>query len=82
MSGHPRWPGFNTKTGNPVVDNANRRLNKSMYQSTRETIKFTGYKNRKRKKALWRIEGGNYIKLWAAIMQQIAAEASLKKGQQ
>jgi len=68
---HPRWPGYDTKTGDPVRDNSARRANKRMYRSTRETLTFTGYKNRKRKKALWRVEGGNYIQLWAAVYNDL-----------
>jgi len=71
---HPRWPGYNTKSGDPVLDNAARRMNKRMYKSTQSKLKFAGYKNRKRKKALWRVEGGNYIRLWAAFATDLARQ--------
>ena len=75
---HPRWPGYNTKTGNPVIDNASRRDNKALYRMARGALKFTGYKNRKRKKQLWRVEGGNYIQIVASVASGIARERAAR----
>tara|TARA_R110002124_G_scaffold141828_1_gene306399 strand:+ start:553 stop:786 length:234 start_codon:yes stop_codon:yes gene_type:complete len=73
MSGHPRWPGFNSKTGDPARDNAARNLNRKMYRLARRKLRFIAA-GRKRKKALTRIEGGHYITLWASVYNAVAAE--------
>ena len=65
--GHPRWPGFDTKTGKPNFDNQARRMNRIFYRETKKGFRVTAG-NRKRKKHIKRIEGGRYIALWAAAI--------------
>jgi hypothetical protein len=67
---HPRWPGFDTKTGNPIFDNQSSRLNRHMYRYVQTNLKFKSA-GRKRKKQLKRVEGGNLCKLYAAVANQI-----------
>jgi len=74
--GHPRWPGFNSKTGDPVHDNASRNLNQKMYRSARRKLHFITPGGRRRKKYLTRVEGGNYITLWASVYNSIAADTT------
>ena len=71
---HPRWPGFDTKTGNPIIDNANHRLNRRMWRDlhSRLTVQAAG---RKRRKHIKRVEGGTYIQLVAQTMNRLAREA-------
>ena len=68
---HPRWPGFDTKTGDPVVDNVNRNSNRKLWRETQKHLKFTA-RSRKRKKHITRAEGGNYIKLLVATAYQLS----------
>ena len=57
---HPRWPGFNFKTGNPVHDNISRRINQRLYRDVKSRFRVTAV-GRKRKKLLKRVEGGKYV---------------------
>jgi hypothetical protein len=68
---HPRWPGFNTKTGNPIVDNANRRLNRHMWRSAQHVLRIHAA-GRKRRKYLLTVEGGRYLTMVAALMSDLA----------
>lgn len=70
---HPRWPGFDTKTGDPIRDNVSRRLNQRMWLNTKHAFRIKAA-GRRRKKHLKRVEGGNYIRLWVAVMNDIAKE--------
>ncbi|WIE81033.1 hypothetical protein [Curtobacterium sp. MCSS17_016] len=58
---HPRWPGFNTKTGNPEYDNHSRRLNRRIWKDVQRRVRVTTPRGRRRKKQILRVEGGNYI---------------------
>jgi len=69
---HPRWPGFNTKTGNPPFDNMSRRMNAHMYRYVTSHFRLKGVVGRKRKKQLTRVEGGNMCKLYAAVYRDAA----------
>lgn len=64
---HPRWPGYNTKTGNPVYDNRSARMNKRLYREMKVTFRVSAA-GRKRKKQIKRIEGGRYIQVWNEAM--------------
>jgi len=70
---HPRWPGFNTKTGDPQFDNASMRLNRRIWRETQASVKVRA-RNRKRKKHVLRVEGGTYITLWVAVTERLAAQ--------
>lgn len=73
--GHPRWPGFQTDTGNPAMDNANRNLNRRIWRETKTRIRFKSTKgriSRKRLKHLKRVEGGRYIEVICAAMNMLA----------
>lgn len=74
--GHPRWPGFNSKTGDPVIDNAARKLNQRMYRLAQRKLYFITSGGRRRKKRLTRVEGGNYITLWASVYNSIDADTT------
>jgi hypothetical protein len=67
---HPRWPGYNDKTGNPTLDNFLRNNNRWMWKSA-QGVQFKGAKSRKRKKLLTRVEGGNYVRLLHAVASDI-----------
>lgn len=69
--GHPRWPGFDTKTGNPEIDNAARRANRRMWRDTQRRLKINAA-GRKRRKYLLRVEGGRYIILVARLAVDLA----------
>lgn len=71
---HPRWPGFNDKTGNPPRDNRSRRMNRKMWRDTQRKLKVHTPGGRRRKKHLLRVEGGNYIRLIVAVMNDMYAE--------
>lgn len=60
---HPRWPGFDDKTGDPEYDNASRRLNRKMWKDTQRRVRVSTPRGRRRKKQILRVEGGNYIRL-------------------
>lgn len=62
------WP---EKTGNPVVDNPNRRANSQMSSGAR-SIRIIGSRNRKRKKFVTKAERINYLRLWAEVMLQMS----------
>lgn len=70
---HPRWPGLNTKTGNPTVDNAARTYNRRLWRSTQKALRIRAA-GRKRRKQLLRVEGGNYIRLVVTVSNQLARE--------
>jgi hypothetical protein len=76
--GHPRWPGFDSKTGDPAADNRARRLNQRMYRDVHARFRVTNSRNRKRKKAITRIEGGRYIQLMSKAMNLMAARDRTK----
>lgn len=75
---HPRWPGFDTKTGNPFFDNHSRRLNQRLYRECKKKLKFHAV-GRKRRKQLKRVEGGKYIILWAAAMNDLVQQRAQAK---
>lgn len=68
---HPRWPGFNHKTGDPSHDNWAANQNRKMWAQTKRRFKITGSKNRKRKKMLTRVEGGKFIMLVNEVAQML-----------
>jgi hypothetical protein len=69
---HPRWPGFNEKTGDPTFDNQSRNLNRRMYRDTKRDLRFTTPSGRRRLKHLKTVEGGNYLQLLVAVMNDLA----------
>lgn len=71
---HPRWPGFDTKTGNPIHDNTSRRLNQRIYRDVKRRFKVKAA-GRRRKKQLMRVEGGNYIRIVLNVMNDMTREA-------
>ena len=79
LMAHPRWPGFNSKTGNPLADNSARRMNQKMYRRMKTQFRLVNLVGRKRKKYLMRVEGGRYLELWAALMNQVAHERRAAK---
>lgn len=76
--GHPRWPGFDTKTGDPQYDNHSMRLNRRLWRDTQQHLRFRA-RNRKRKKHITRVEGGNYIKAVVAAMNMLHHRDQQKK---
>ncbi len=70
---HPRWPGYDSKTGNPVYDNQSANMNRILWRRTKAAFKVRAA-GRKRKKRLKRVEGANYIQLWNQIMLDITKE--------
>ena len=65
------WRFYRENSGDPVADNRARNANRSLTKMIKSSIAFSGYKNRKRKKLLWRVEGANYGKLIVAISQDL-----------
>lgn len=76
---HPRWPGFNHKTGDPARDNENRKLNLRMWRETQQTLAFTTPRGRRRLKELKTVEGGRYIELVAQTMWMLADRDQLAR---
>lgn len=80
---HPRWPGFDTHTGNPAFDNMSRRLNTHMYREVARLLRVSAVVPRKVKKRIKRESGGQAIKLWAILYREsiakLAAEHDDKK---
>lgn len=74
---HPRWPGFDHKTGDPTYDNWALRFNRKMWKETQTRIKILGTKNRKGKKMLMRVEGGKYILLVHLVALGLAQKNTL-----
>lgn len=60
---HPRWSGFDDKTGNPEYDNRSRRLNRQMWKDAQHRMHVSTPRGRRRKKQILRVEGANYIRL-------------------
>ena len=72
---HPRWPGYDSKTGNPVFDNQSARMNRALWRRTKETLRVSAA-GRKRKKQIKRVEGAKYITLLHTAMMHMAKEKS------
>jgi len=68
---HPRWPGFNDKTGDPEHDNAARRCNRRVWKDTQRTLRVSTPQGRRRKKQILRVEGGNYIRVIHATAKML-----------
>lgn len=72
---HPRWPGFDTKTGNPIFDNQSLRLNRKIWKGSQQSVRFKSSKGRiprKRLKQMKRYEGAKYITVLVQAMNSIA----------
>ncbi|WIB65484.1 hypothetical protein [Curtobacterium sp. MCBD17_040] len=67
---HPRWPGFDEKTGNVEYDNQSRRLNRKLWKGTQQRLRVRTAGGRKRKKQILRVEGANYIQLIVSVANQ------------
>lgn len=65
------WP---ENTGHPIIDNRNRFANSDVSRRVRAAMRITGSRNRKRKKFVTKAERINYLRLFVAMMNQIAAE--------
>jgi hypothetical protein len=75
---HPRWPGFDHKTGNPPADNAVRNMNRSMWRDTQQRLQVTAA-GRKAKKRILRVEGGRYTRLVASVTRNIAEQRAAER---
>ncbi|WP_159600251.1 hypothetical protein [Agromyces humi] len=68
---HFRGP-FAERTGNPVVDNELRRLNRRFRRGARAGFRVTTPSGRRRKKRIARVEGGRYLSLLGRVAMDIA----------
>lgn len=66
--GKPRWPGFDSKTGDPQFDNMSANLNRRIWRFTAERMRFDNVIGRKRKKHLKRVEGAHFVHLATAVL--------------
>jgi len=67
---HPRWPGFDTKTGDPTFDNESRRMNRRLWKHAQDVLRVDGA-GRRRRKQIRRVEGGKYITAIAMMMVKL-----------
>lgn len=69
--GHPRWPGFDHKTGNPIEDNRARNMNRRMWRDAKRALHVSAA-GRRRRKYIKRVEGATYIKIVVHVMDELA----------
>ena len=69
---------YDEKTGDPRSDNRARLANRKLRRMTTD-LHFTGFRNRKRKKYVKRVEGAHYVDLIVAVAKSLS-EGGEKRG--
>lgn len=69
---HQRLRIYDERTGNPAIDNWNRRRNRQLHLTLRNSFRVETSRGRRRKKIITRIEYEQYARMVAEIAKAMA----------
>lgn len=74
---HQRLRIYDERTGDPAVDNRNRRRNRLLHCTLRNSFRVQTPRGRRRKKIITRVEYEQYARVIAEIAEVMAASLAL-----